>query len=69
LKLREIDLFAQIHFSFLDGDHPDEPWSARFMRDRRERIESGQPFIEFNWDSLADYLPYKSDRLDQSSPD
>ncbi len=56
LKLREIDLFAQIHFSFADGDHPDEPWSARFMRGRRERIEAGIPFIEFEWDSLAEYL-------------
>jgi amicoumacin kinase len=52
LKLREIDLFAQIHFSFADGDNPADPWSARFMHGRRERIERGLPFINFDWDSL-----------------
>jgi Ser/Thr protein kinase RdoA (MazF antagonist) len=56
LKLREIDLFAQIHFSFADGDHPDEPWSARFMRGRRERIENDIPVIDFDWEKLAEYL-------------
>ncbi len=56
LKLREIDLFAQILFSFPDGDHPDEPWSARYMLGRRERIAAGVPFIDYDWPSLADYL-------------
>jgi amicoumacin kinase len=56
MKLREIDLFAQIHFSFDDGDHPDDPWAARYMRGRRERIETGTPFIDFDWQSLAAYL-------------
>ncbi len=56
LKLREIDLFAQIHFSYPDGDHPGDPWSVRFMKDRRERIENGVPFIDYDWNSLAEYL-------------
>ncbi|PKN92332.1 MAG: hypothetical protein CVU44_14425 [Chloroflexi bacterium HGW-Chloroflexi-6] len=56
MKLREIDLFAAIHFSFEDGDNPNHPWCARYMRGRRQRIESGQPFIEFDWGSLAQYL-------------
>lgn len=56
MKLREIDLFAAIHFSFEDGDNPDHPWCARYMQNRRERIQTGQPFIEFDWNSLAQYL-------------
>jgi len=56
MKLREIDLFAAIHFSSEDGDHPDHPWSARYMKGRREKIEADLPFIEFDWNSLSQYL-------------
>lgn len=56
MKLREIDLFAVIHFSFEDGDNPDNPWCARYMQGRRARIENDVPFIEFDWKSLAKYL-------------
>jgi Ser/Thr protein kinase RdoA (MazF antagonist) len=56
MKLREIDLFASIHFSFEDGDNPDHPWCARYMKGRRERIEGDVPFIDFDWNSLAQYL-------------
>lgn len=56
MKLREIDLFAAIHFSFQDGDHPDDPWCERYMKGRRERIESDVPFITYDWASLARYL-------------
>jgi amicoumacin kinase len=56
MKLREIDLFAAIHFSEEDGDNPEHPWSARYMKGRRERIVNDQPFIEFDWASLAKYL-------------
>ncbi len=54
LKLREIDLFAEILYA--DGENPEQPWSARYMQGRRERIERGVPFIDFDWDCLADYL-------------
>lgn len=54
LKLREIDLFSQILFT--DGENPEHPWSAHYMRGRRERIESGAPYIDFDWGSLAEYL-------------
>ena len=54
LKLREIDLFAQIIFS--DSETPRHSWSARYMQGRRKRIESGEPFIRFDWGSLASYL-------------
>jgi Ser/Thr protein kinase RdoA (MazF antagonist) len=56
MKLREIDLFAAIHFSYEDGDNPDHPWCARYMQGRRQRIEGGVPFIDFDWNSLAQYL-------------
>jgi amicoumacin kinase len=54
LKLREMDLFASIIFS--SGENPDHPWSARYLRGRRERIEQDLPFIEFDWESLARFL-------------
>jgi Ser/Thr protein kinase RdoA (MazF antagonist) len=53
LKLREIDLYAHILFSFAKGDQPDDPWAARYMRGRRERIEAGAPFIDFDWGRLT----------------
>ena len=56
MKLREIDLFAAIHFSFEDGDHPDHPWAASYMKGRRDKIENDIPFIEYNWSNLGQYL-------------
>ena len=54
LKMREIDLFAQI--LFLDGENSEHPWSARYLRGRRERLDAGIPYIDFDWGSLADFL-------------
>jgi Ser/Thr protein kinase RdoA (MazF antagonist) len=56
MKLREIDLFAAIHFSFNDGDHPADPWCERYMKGRRERIVGDIPFIVYDWSGLAQYL-------------
>lgn len=53
LKLREIDLFAAILFSM--GETPEDNWCKRYMTNRRENIESGVPFIDFDWESLAEY--------------
>jgi Ser/Thr protein kinase RdoA (MazF antagonist) len=55
LKLREIDLYAVIHRS-LDVDNLDDPWCARYMRDRKRRIEENVPYIDFDFDSLAHLL-------------
>jgi len=55
LKLREIDLYALIHRSF-DVENLDNAWCARFMNGRREKIVNETPFIEFEWDSLAEYV-------------
>jgi len=59
LKLREIDLYAQIRFSY--GDKPLDPWSARYMQGRKEQIEAGKPYIEYEWGRLKDYL-YVTDK-------
>ena len=55
LKLREIDLYALIHFSF-DLETEDDPWNSRYMKGRKERIDAGLPYIDFGWESLAAYL-------------
>ncbi|MGD2077120.1 MAG: phosphotransferase [Chloroflexota bacterium] len=51
LKLREIDLYAVIHRSF-DVQNLDDPWVKRYMEGRRQRIETGTPYIEFDFKSL-----------------
>jgi len=52
LKLREIDLYAVIHRSF-DVTNLDDPWCARFMDGRKERIESDVPYLELDLDDLG----------------
>lgn len=48
LKLREIDLYAVIHRSF-DVDNIDHPWVARYMNNRKTRIENDVPFLNFDF--------------------
>jgi len=55
LKLREIDLYALIHFSF-DLESEDDPWVTGYMDGRKEWIDAGLPYIDFDWESLAAYL-------------
>jgi Ser/Thr protein kinase RdoA (MazF antagonist) len=52
LKLREIDLFAQINYSIKDAGNSEDPWLANFVRGRREKILNDVPFIEYDWESL-----------------
>ena len=54
LKLREIDLFGAILFSF--GESPADRWCARYMQGRREKIEKDVPFLAFDWEALGKYL-------------
>ena len=54
LKLREIDLFAAILFAM--GEKPEDAWAAGYMNGRREKIENDIPYIEYDWDSLKEYL-------------
>lgn len=52
LKLREIDLYAIIHRSF-GADYADDPWCARYMQGRKQRIEGDVPYLDFDFESLA----------------
>jgi amicoumacin kinase len=54
MKLREIDLYTAILFSF--GPKPEDHWCANYLEGRREKIEQDVPFIEFDWRSLGKYL-------------
>jgi Ser/Thr protein kinase RdoA (MazF antagonist) len=51
LKLREIDLYAVIHRSF-DVQNLDDPWVKRYMDGRRQRLERGAPYIDFDFTLL-----------------
>jgi amicoumacin kinase len=55
LKLREIDLFAAILYT-MGEDPQDDPWCARYMKGRREKIANKVPFIQFDWETLAAYM-------------
>jgi len=55
LKLREIDLYAQIYFSF-DVENLNDEWNIRYMQGRKEHVEAGLPYIDFDWESLKVYL-------------
>jgi len=49
LKLREIDLYAVIHRSHDVNNLVEvDPWGASFMNDRKEKIESGLPYVNFD---------------------
>jgi Ser/Thr protein kinase RdoA (MazF antagonist) len=52
LKIREIELYAVIYRDF-DLDKIDNAWCARFMHDRKYKIEHDAPFIDFDFESLS----------------
>jgi Ser/Thr protein kinase RdoA (MazF antagonist) len=60
LKLREIDLYAQILFSFGGEENVDDVWCQKYMRGRKEHLEAGLPTIDFDWKSLARYLKHSN---------
>lgn len=55
LKLREIELYAVIHRSS-DVDNLEDAWDANYMRNRKYKIENDAPYIDFDFESLAEYL-------------
>lgn len=55
LKLREMELYAVVYRDF-DVNHIDDWWIARFMQDRKHRLENDIPFIDFPFASLSVYL-------------
>jgi Ser/Thr protein kinase RdoA (MazF antagonist) len=52
LKAREIELYAVAHRDF-DVDNIEHEWMARFMRDRKHKIEHNLPTIDFDFASLS----------------
>jgi Ser/Thr protein kinase RdoA (MazF antagonist) len=55
LKAREIELYAVAHRDF-DVTNIDHEWMARFMRDRKHKIEHDVPTIDFDFMSLVSCL-------------
>jgi Ser/Thr protein kinase RdoA (MazF antagonist) len=53
LKLREIDLYAQIKHQ--SPNWQENAWDARYMTGREEKIVAGAPYIPFDFESL-DYV-------------
>ena len=49
-KLREIDLYALIHRSF--EIHDLDPWCSWYMDGRKQRLERGAPFLDFEWSDV-----------------
>ncbi|NLX08819.1 MAG: phosphotransferase [Chloroflexi bacterium] len=49
LKLREIDLYAALLRSFGSTEQINDPWPARYMRDRKRRIAEDVPVVEFDF--------------------
>lgn len=56
LKLREIDLYAVILRSFDMNALDENPWVRNYLTGRRERLEQGLPYIDFDFASLASHL-------------
>ena len=52
LKIREIELYAVMQRDF-DVNNIDDEWCARFMHNRKSRIENDVPYIDFNFESLS----------------
>jgi len=60
MTAREIDLYAVVQRSFgVSGDDAEalpHEWTRGFMRGRKARIEAGQPYVDFDFSTYADYL-------------
>lgn len=48
MKRREIDLYAVIHRSF-DVENLDDPWCSWYLEGRKERIENGIPYLDYDF--------------------
>jgi len=50
MKMRELDLYAVIHRSF-NVENLDDSWCIWYLKDRKERLENGVPFLDFDFSS------------------
>lgn len=55
LKMREIDLYGVIVRDF-DLDNLEDPWVARFMKGRKERIHQDWPYVDMDFSEMARWL-------------
>jgi amicoumacin kinase len=55
LKMREIELYGVMHRDF-DVEDIDDDWCERFMRDRKYMIEHDVPYIDFEFETLSEFL-------------
>jgi amicoumacin kinase len=55
LKIREIELYA-VMFRDFDVNYIDDEWCARFMHNRKSRIDNDVPYIDFDFESLSTQL-------------
>lgn len=55
LKIREIELSAVLHRDF-DVTNIEDEWCARFMHNRKARIENDVPFIDFDFEAFASQI-------------
>jgi len=55
LKIREIELYAVMYRDF-NVNHIDDEWCARFMHNRKSRIDNDVPYIDFDFESLSTQL-------------
>ncbi len=55
LKMREIDLYGVIHRSF-DVNNLENDWDRRYMDQRKEKIEGGVPYIDLDFQKLAELI-------------
>ena len=60
MAVREIDLYAIIHRSYgaaaADPETLPHEWTRDFMRGRKARIESGLPYVDFDFTTVGGYL-------------
>jgi Ser/Thr protein kinase RdoA (MazF antagonist) len=52
LKIREIELYAVMHRDF-DVNNIEDEWCARFMHNRKSRIDNDVPYIDFDFEALS----------------
>lgn len=56
LKLREIDLYAQINFAFGGFENVEDSWCQNYIQGRKRRIEEDIPYIDYDWTTLTKIL-------------
>ena len=55
LKMREVDLYGAILHAFGEAAY-DDPWCARYLTGRKERIDQGVPYVDVDFMEFAPLL-------------